>query len=361
LQATTTLARVHSHDQPVTPRPKRQEAEDAGDEITEVAPGVLRVQLPIMGFPGLGHVNCYVLEDERGFAVVDPGMMGKDNWKRLETRLAAAGAPLKRIHTAVVTHSHPDHFGGAGFLHHESGADIVSHRYFRTWWDPTEPPDVSPEELPPVESPVGRQPWGGAGMNIPFKRKAMLKARRIMPGLFRAPRPTVRLDDAQRFKLARREWIAVHTPGHTADHLCLYDPEYGTLISGDHVLPTITPHISGISKGDPLQAFFTSLDKVAAFTDARMVLPAHGHPFTDLAGRVADIKDHHVGRLELLRTASHELGRPATVPEMSTYLFSQRAQGAMADSETYAHLEHMRRIGQAERSEREGNAEYLIS
>jgi glyoxylase-like metal-dependent hydrolase (beta-lactamase superfamily II) len=353
---------VHSHDhQPPASRPKRQEAQDAVDEVTEVAPGVLRVQLPIVGFPGLGHVNCYVLEDERGFAVVDPGMMGKDNWKRLATRLASAGAPLARIHTVVVTHSHPDHFGGAGFLQKESGAALVTHRYFRTWWDPTEPPDVSPEELPPVESPVGRQPWGGSGVNIPARRRALLKARGVMPRLFRAPRPTMRLGDAEPIRLGRREWISVHTPGHTADHLCLYDPEFGTLISGDHVLPTITPHISGISKGDPLQAFFDSLDKVAAFSDAQVVLPAHGHPFGDLAGRVADIKSHHIDRLELLRSASHELGRPASVPEMSTYLFSPRAQGPMADSETYAHLEHLRRIGQADRSERDGDALYLVS
>ena len=38
----------------------------------------------------------------------------------------------------------------------------------------------------------------------------------------------------------------MHTPGHTADHLCLFDPAEGVLLSGDHVLPTITPHINGI-------------------------------------------------------------------------------------------------------------------
>ena len=49
----------------------------------------------------------------------------------------------------------------------------------------------------------------------------------------------------------------LHTPGHTPDHLCLYDPEGGILLSGDHVLPTITPHISGVDAGpDPLTAFF---------------------------------------------------------------------------------------------------------
>jgi hypothetical protein len=35
----------------------KQEQESARDEVTEVAPGVLRMELPIR-MPGLGHVNC---------------------------------------------------------------------------------------------------------------------------------------------------------------------------------------------------------------------------------------------------------------------------------------------------------------
>ena len=45
----------------------KQEQLEAEHDATEVAPGVVRIQLPIM-LPGLGHVNCYALEDER----VDP-------------------------------------------------------------------------------------------------------------------------------------------------------------------------------------------------------------------------------------------------------------------------------------------------
>lgn len=344
-----------------THRPRRQEQEPATDEVTEVAPGVLRLMLPLIDMPGLGHVNCYALEDERGFALVDPGMIGPAHWKQLERRLAAAGIPLQRVHTAVVTHSHPDHFGGAGFLRRESGAEVVTHRWFRTLWDPTEPPDVDPDELPAIESPVGRQPWGGDGMHMPWKRRLLFKARGLLPKRFGTPRPSVRLADAEPYRLARREWIAVHTPGHTADHLCLYDPETGTMLSGDHVLPTITPHISGLIGNDPLLQFFQSLDKVAEITDARTVLPAHGHPFGNLAVRVAEIKQHHLDRLDLLRTASAELGRPATVPEMSKFLFSPRAQGHMADSETYAHLEHLRLAGDAERIEHDDRYEYFVA
>ena len=92
-----------------------------------------------------------------------------------------------------------------------------------------------------------------------------------------------------------------------------------------------------------------------------VVLPAHGHPFDDLAGRAKAIQEHHLDRLELLRRTSADLGRPARVQEMSQHLFSPRAQGAMADSETFAHLEHLRLAGEFERSEVDGAYEYVLA
>ena len=70
----------------------------ASEEVTEVAPGVLRMQLPIW-MPGLGHVNMYGLVDDRGLAVVDPGLPGPQSWKALKARLKTAGYRVKDIHT----------------------------------------------------------------------------------------------------------------------------------------------------------------------------------------------------------------------------------------------------------------------
>jgi len=132
-------------------------------------------------------------------------------------------------------------------------------------------------------------------------------------------------------------------------------------ISGDHVLPTITPHISGVGTGpDPLKAFVESLDAVAALEGVRQVLPAHGHPFDDLPGRVEDIKVHHEGRLERLRATGREFGRPASVRELSQHLFRRARWGPMAEHTTYAHLEHLRLLGQAERSVRGRRAYYEL-
>ena len=158
------------------------------------------------------------------------------------------------------------------------------------------------------------------------------------------PEPSIHVVDAQVIKLARREWIAVHTPGHTGDHLCLFDPEQGLFVSGDHVLPTITPHIAGITgDADPLAAFFASLQRMHQF-EVTLVLPAHGHPFTDLAGRSDDIARHHHERLDILRTVGGDQLPVGTVPDFMRYLFKERAWGDMAESETFAHLEHLRGI-----------------
>jgi glyoxylase-like metal-dependent hydrolase (beta-lactamase superfamily II) len=361
------------------PAPAKQEQQAAREEVEEVAAGVLRLQLPV-DLPGLGHVNCYVLEDERGAALVDPGLPGKPSRRALRTRLAAAGIPFRRVHTVVVTHSHPDHFGASGWVRHETGADIVTHRRFRLMWDPTEPPDVDVEDVSalsgnptgvghehgtaerPRNAPSPRHearmpwhpaPWGGPGMHMPRSRRVRLRMSARFPRLLRVPAPTVRLDDGHPIRLAGREWIGLHTPGHTDDHLCLFDPADGVLLSGDHVLPTITPHIGGFARiADPLACFFSSLDKVATLApDTSICLPAHGHPFTNLDGRVAAIKRHHLERLDTLRAALTGAGRPATVNELAAELFSPRAQGPMADSETFAHLEHLRLAGEVKRIE----------
>ena len=344
----------------------RQEQELATEEIQEVAPGILRLQLPIQ-FTGLGHVNCYAMEDERGFTLVDPGLPGAEPWAGLLDRLARAAVPLAAVHTVVITHSHPDHFGGAARLREETGAEILTHRSFRLWWqrgdrDVLDGFDDTPSDALELPEDWSRQtPWGSEFQ--PPNDKAMEEMRNEMRTERHIPKPTRRVDDSDVVTLGGREWVALHTPGHAHDHLCLFDPAGGVMLSGDHVLPTITPHIGDASgsTGDSLADFFASLERVAALEGVETVLPAHGHPFTDLGTRVHEIERHHAERLELLRNASAGLGRPAPVKEMMQYLFAPRSWGSMAESETYAHLEHLRIAGDAATSWNDGLLEYRIT
>jgi glyoxylase-like metal-dependent hydrolase (beta-lactamase superfamily II) len=344
----------------------REERQPPREGIDEVAPGILRLQLPI-SLPGLGHVNCYAMEDARGITLVDPGLPGPKTWKELQRIMAGGGLPIERVHSVVVTHSHPDHFGQAGRFRRKFGADVITHRRFRTFLDPEAEDQESADDLAIADRPVKAQveasrnqdispgplgratPWGGERYMTSRRRRLRFWAMRKAAGKFLpTPSPTRRVEDAQVLELGGREWVAVHTPGHTIDHLCLFDPNDGVMISGDHVLPTITPHISGLGTTvDPLKDFFDSLDRMSTFSGVRTVLPAHGLEFADLAGRAQDIKRHHHERLQKLREASGELGQ-GTVHEYMQVLFQKRSWGPMAESETYAHLEHLRILGEAE-------------
>ena len=366
----------HSHDHGHGPgdasapvRPPKQEQDDASTEITEVAPGILRSQLPI-SMPGLGHVNCYLLEDERGLAIVDPGLPGEESWDALGDRLGRAGYQVDDVHTVVITHSHPDHFGGAIRLRYETGADIVTHETFRTMWDTAELNDEEDSAALDVNSADDRgaaleryfsrpNPWGGKRTGPPREfLERMRKAGESTGGAFAVPSPTHPLVDGQTIRLGRREWVAMHTPGHTYDHLCLFDPEHGVALTGDHVLPSITPHISGMTpQSDPLAEFFASLTRMEDLGDVSIALPAHGHPFEDLGGRARAIIEHHEDRLDIIRNAQEQLPN-GSVADFMRVLFRERSWGEMAESETYAHLEHLRELGELSRSETDGLAQY---
>ena len=376
---------------------QRQEQETADPKITEVAPNVLRMQLPIR-MPGLGHVNMYALLDKNGATVIDPGLPGPFTWRAIQDRLRQADLKPKNVHTVLVTHSHPDHFGGARRFVKEYGAKVVAHRSFRfglaksiienqpeislndleaqqnsTSSDHDDRHDSNPagphanchnhegssDDTPSMGWWGGPTPWGGKSPQPPLGRRLIWRVMNLLGRGMSVPEVSHPVVEGDVLQLADREMFVLHTPGHTPDHFCLHDPEAGVFFAGDHVLPTITPHISGISSSDdPLLAFFTSLDDVAQIPNIQQVLPAHGHPFADLAERAGAIKQHHFERLDKIASISRDFGRPATVEEYSQQLFRRRSWGSMAESETFAHLEHLRHAGLAE-AHRDGHGELL--
>jgi glyoxylase-like metal-dependent hydrolase (beta-lactamase superfamily II) len=370
--------------QTMPPTTVREERRPPDPGVKEVAPGVLRLQLP-MNMPGLGHVNCYAIEDRHGLALVDPGVPSARSWKALNERLTEAGLPIGRVHTVIVTHSHPDHYGAAQRLRQLTGAEIVTHEHFKTYWDPHEEDDFVREVAVPADyeaqmgsiekalmkltgrerhSPFDRPvPWGGPPPDGQWRERFRW---RILPLLlsriWQPPRPSRRVMDGTVIMLGDREWQAVYTPGHTNDHLCLLDPTGGIFVSGDHLLPTITPHISGLTnQRQPLQDFFGSLERMGSFDEVKVVLPAHGYEFGDLAGRSEEIVAHHHGRLATLTKAALEApGNELTVPQYSQVLFKPHAWGVMADSETFAHLEYLRQTGRATARPVDGELRYRI-
>jgi glyoxylase-like metal-dependent hydrolase (beta-lactamase superfamily II) len=329
----------------IAPRPLKQEQQPASEEVTEVAPNVLRIQLPIQ-MPGLGHVNCYTFVDDRGIALMDPGLPTTSEFDSLASRLKSVDLSIDDVHTVYVTHSHPDHFGLAPRLTREGRkpVEFIAHEAFGAGWrraagEEIDVIDIDPDELPTFHPFNGMTPWG----------REWVRPQHAEDFEFEIPSPTRFVRNGEIVRLAGRDMFIIFSPGHTIDHICLHDPDEGVLFSGDHVLPSITPHISGLGSGtDPLLLFEESLEKVGGMEGVRLVLPAHGHPFTDLKGRTDVIRAHHEERLLRMRDLSQEHGAMSVI-DLSHFLFREDHWGGMAEAETYAHLEHLRLAGLAER------------
>src|SRR6185295_9441941 len=83
------------------------------DQVVEVMPGILwvRLKLPFR----LNHVNIYLLADDGGWAMIDSGF---GNEESIAAWTALFEGPLQhvKITRLIVTHSHPDHVGLAGWI-----------------------------------------------------------------------------------------------------------------------------------------------------------------------------------------------------------------------------------------------------
>jgi len=174
--------------------------------------------------------------------------------------------------------------------------------------------------------------------------------------------PDVQVEDGHEIVVKERKLKVIWTPGHTNGHICLYDAERRTLLTGDHVLDPISPNVSLNREyaGNPLGEYLRSLRKVGEL-DADLVLPAHGDPFRDISRRVRELLAHHDEReAEVLEAVSHGERTGYQVASAlpwtrrkRTFSDLQSGQQRMALTETLAHLEELRSRGLIRRERRD--------
>ena len=161
-------------------------------------------------------------------AVIDPEQRQIDCYRGLAARDGL------RIRYVIETHTHADHFSGAGQLAEETGATVVAHR-------------LSP-----------------------------------------APHTKLRLEDGELLYVGGLALQALHTPGHTRDSLCL--------LTGDRVFTGDTLLIGGTGRtdlptGDPDALYDSLFNKLLKLDPALIVYPAHdykGRSSSTLAAEIAD-------------------------------------------------------------------------
>ena len=151
-----------------------------------------------------------------------------------------------------------------------------------------------------------------------------------------------RLVDRETITIGGRYWQVIVGSGHSPEHVTLYCPALKLLISGDQVLPRITPNVSVFPTephGDPLKEWLRSSARLRdMLPDDLLVLPAHEAPFYGLHVRQSQIIESH--KRDLGSLFDH-LSEPRRAVDCFPALFSREiGAGSMglATGETMAHL-----------------------
>lgn len=123
--------------------------------------------------------------------------------------------------------------------------------------------------------------------------------------------PDISLEDGDLIEGEGFMLEAVHTPGHTSNHLCFGYRAEGALFSGDHVMGWSTSVIAP-PDGD-MAAYLQSLEKVAARGDA-VLWPTHGPPIRRPEAHVRALIAHRLAREASILAALQDGAR--SIPDL---------------------------------------------
>lgn len=280
-------------------------------------------------------VNSVLIGDEeRGYILVDTGL--PETWTQLDHQLRGFLVHNK-LRGVVLTHLHPDHCGAAAQLLRECAAWLAYHENENlTRMYPSLLLDSAPHWLPaPVLDAV--RGFADAMKTTPYPSKYLVGG-------------TFLHEDAD------GPWLALHTPGHTPGHICIYNPETSTLVSGDHLLPNETSNIPfyPLQGYNPLRLYLESLAKVMRM-GPKKTIPAHGKIFTNVQERIVDIFVHHRRRLREAAVAvdSGESSIQSIAAEITwsrgRFLELKPLDQWLAILETLSHLEFLTSVGYIKR------------
>lgn len=246
-------------------------------------------------FTGTG---VYIIGD-KNVAVIDPGPKTENHVKALKKALEG-----RTVTHVLVTHHHMDHSPMAGPLAEEHGCKVYGFGQ-------------------QARTPIGGEVRLEAGDDLGFQ-------------------PDVEIRDG--FLVDGDGWTidAIHTPGHTSNHMCYALHEENLLFSGDHIMGWSTSVVS--PPDGHMGDYLNSLERILERDFAR-IWPTHGPSIDNPKTFVTAYIEHRRAREEQICAALSE--GLTSISDIVAKLYAhvdKRLHPAAAHS-VLSHLIHMRETG----------------
>lgn len=246
-------------------------------EAVRVSPLIRRVIAKNPGKYSYTGTGTYII-GTGDVVVVDPG-------PTIDSHRDALARALERetVRAILVTHCHSDHSPLAAWLREETGAPTIA---FGPHGDVGEP-DEDDIEVPAEAEEAEAEDGDGSGKDPSLEagQKETVDVAFV---------PDVAASDGDVVLDGHGLTItAVHTPGHTSNHLCFALREEQALFTGDHVMGWSTTVVAP-PDGD-MADYMASLEKVLDRGDA-ILWPTHGNPVTDPSPFVRALLQHRIER-----------------------------------------------------------------
>ncbi len=298
----------------------------------DVSAAVHTLQVRSEFYTGPFPPNVHVIHDGGEAAFIDSGFPDQEALNIRNGYLDEH--PEFKLTHIVLTHHHFDHSSAANAYRQRTGARIAMHVDEVDLLlnpRPNAPQDIDLDEEVDEERRKRYDEW-------------MEEAKKATPDL--------RLTDRQEIAIGSKRLVAVHTPGHTLGHLCLYLPDEGLMFTGDCVLGVGTTAVSPPPYGD-MGAYVNSLRKLQGF-DITQLIPGHGPPITNPQQKLAELIQHRLDRDE--QVLSGLRGGRHTVPQLLKAIYPEldKRLRSFARGQIRSHLAKLEAEGRV-RSEGEGD------
>ncbi len=235
-------------------------------------------------------VNIFVIAGSDGL-IFDAGYGNRktvklfvEQFRRIGETCRDRGEPFS-VRRVLVSHAHPDHFAGIWRLRKELGlavlltrktADIIRKR--RTYRKSFDARKIEQELL--GRSLIKRVLLAVIG---PITSRAY----ELLYGTRFVPDPDEIIPEQGAISINGESWSVLPSPGHSEDHISLYDPVRGVLLAGDNVLEKIITWL-GPPRSDPAQ-YVRTLESYLALPKLDVILGAHGGPVRQPERRINGI------------------------------------------------------------------------